>query len=98
MGHEGRHNLAVLDLDQGRFTEAESQWRSALTDEPAFVAAHLGLEELISSYDMSKTPDGQGYYAFHKAAGMMIELIPYEKLIRDAERRNAAFFRQLNLS
>jgi tetratricopeptide (TPR) repeat protein len=43
-GHKGRHNLAVLYLEQDRF--AEAQWRSALTDEPAFVPARLGLGEV----------------------------------------------------
>jgi len=28
---------------------------------------------------------------------MLIEVIPWDKLINDTERRNAAFFKQLNL-
>ena len=45
-GHKGRHNLAVLYFEQSRTAEAESQWRAALSDEPAFLPAHLGLGEL----------------------------------------------------
>jgi len=45
-GHKARHNLAVLYFEQQRMTEAESQWRAALADEPAFLPAHLGLGEL----------------------------------------------------
>jgi hypothetical protein len=55
------------------------------------------LKELIDTLDMQQTPDGQGYYVYHKSAGMMVELISYDKLVRDAERRNAAFSRALGI-
>jgi glycosyltransferase involved in cell wall biosynthesis/tetratricopeptide (TPR) repeat protein len=45
-GHKARHNLACLYYETGRYAEAESQWRAALVDDPAFVPAHLGLGEL----------------------------------------------------
>jgi glycosyltransferase involved in cell wall biosynthesis len=45
-GHKARHNLACLYYETGRYNEAESQWRAALVDDPAFVPAHLGLGEL----------------------------------------------------
>jgi len=45
-GHLGRHNLAVLLLKQKRYTEAEVQWRMALTAEPNYLPAKFGLGEL----------------------------------------------------
>src|SRR6185312_16060355 len=45
-GYKARHNLACVYYESGRFIEAESQWRTALVDEPAFLPAHLGLAEL----------------------------------------------------
>jgi len=45
-GYKARHNLACLYFENGRHSEAESQWRSALVEEPSFLPAHLGLAEL----------------------------------------------------
>ncbi len=44
-----------------------------------------------------KTPDGQGYYGFHRRRGVYYEVIDYNKLLRDAQRRNKAFIEKLNL-
>jgi tetratricopeptide (TPR) repeat protein len=45
-GYLARHNLAVLYRDQGRFAEADFQWKTALAERPSFVDAWLGLGEL----------------------------------------------------
>ena len=45
-GYKARHNLAVVYRSQGRFPEAEGQWRTALADQPGFVPAWIGLAEL----------------------------------------------------
>jgi|SRR6516164_1974872 glycosyltransferase involved in cell wall biosynthesis len=41
-----RNNLAVLYRDQGRFADAEAQWKAALAERPSFIDAMLGLGEL----------------------------------------------------
>jgi GT2 family glycosyltransferase/Flp pilus assembly protein TadD len=46
-GHKARHNLAMIYLEDKRYSEAESQWRAALLDEPAFYPAHVGLGEAL---------------------------------------------------
>lgn len=46
---------------------------------------------------MKETPDGIGWYVYHERLNLLIELIPYSKLVNDAERRNMAFFRKLNI-
>jgi glycosyltransferase involved in cell wall biosynthesis/tetratricopeptide (TPR) repeat protein/predicted O-methyltransferase YrrM len=43
---KGRHNLAVMLLDQNRLTEAEGLWRAALTHDPYFLPAQVGLGEV----------------------------------------------------
>lgn len=45
-GHIAFNNLAVLFTEEGRFAEAEEQWRMALADAPKYVAAWLGLADL----------------------------------------------------
>jgi glycosyltransferase involved in cell wall biosynthesis len=41
-----RHNLAIVYRDQGRFADAEAQWRQALEERPDWGQALLGLGEL----------------------------------------------------
>lgn len=55
------------------------------------------LEQLANRYELSKTPDGQGYYGFKKGFNAYIEIISYDKMVSDAKKRNAAFFDKLNL-
>lgn len=55
------------------------------------------VKEYALTIDMEPTPDGVGYRKFHSQYNMIMEIIPYSKLIRDAERRNAAFFKKLGL-
>jgi GT2 family glycosyltransferase/Tfp pilus assembly protein PilF len=45
-GHKARHNLAIVYQEQGRFAEAEAQWKAALQEHPRFTPAWLGLGEL----------------------------------------------------
>jgi hypothetical protein len=49
------------------------------------------------THRMQHTPDGIGYYAFHDNLNLLIEVIPYSKIISDAKRRNAAFFTKLGM-
>ena len=43
------------------------------------------------------SPDNQGYYGFHKRFGVFYEVMDYNKLLRDAEKRNRTFFDKLNI-
>jgi hypothetical protein len=43
---KGRHNLAVMLLEQNRLTEAEGVWRAALIHDPRFLPAQVGLGEI----------------------------------------------------
>jgi glycosyltransferase involved in cell wall biosynthesis/tetratricopeptide (TPR) repeat protein/predicted O-methyltransferase YrrM len=43
---KGRHNLAVVLLDQNRLSEAEGLWRAALAHDPHFLPAQVGLGEV----------------------------------------------------
>jgi GT2 family glycosyltransferase/Tfp pilus assembly protein PilF len=45
-GCKARHNLAVIYQEQGRFAEAEAQWKAALQEQEDFAPAWVGLGEL----------------------------------------------------
>ena len=55
------------------------------------------LKKVLDHMDAYITPDNQGYYGFHRNYGIYWEVMDYNKLLRDAQRRNRIFFEKLNL-
>lgn len=43
------------------------------------------------------SPDQEGYFGFHSGYRMYIEIISFQKMLKDAELRNKIFFKKLNL-
>lgn len=43
------------------------------------------------------TPDSQGYFGYQKDLGLYVEIISFDKLLGDAEKRNAILFDKLGL-
>lgn len=60
----------------------------------AYVVADLepSLTKLCLNHDMDATWDKKGFYNYHKANDVFIEVIGYDKMLSDAQKRNAAFF------
>jgi hypothetical protein len=54
------------------------------------------LREVMKDIDASVTPDNQAFYGFHKTYGVYFEVIDYNKMLRDATKRNRIFFDKLN--
>ena len=46
---------------------------------------------------LAPTPDGLGFFGFNPHLSVLVEIMTFDKLVADAERRNAAHFDQLNL-
>lgn len=55
------------------------------------------LEKIIKERDFSQTPDKIGYYDYNKGYNAYIEILPYDKIINDAEKRNKIFFDKLGI-
>ncbi len=51
----------------------------------------------LADMDALRTPDNQGYYGFNKTYNVYFEVIDYNKMLRDAMKRNRIFFDKLNL-
>lgn len=49
-------------------------------------------------FELTKTPDNQGYFGYKKDYNAYFEIISYTKMVTDAKKRNAAFFDKLGLS
>jgi hypothetical protein len=68
---------------------------------PAFVYCICdftpSLREVMKDIDAFSTPDNQGYYGFHRGYNVYYEVIDYNKMLRDATKRNRIFFDKLNL-
>lgn len=52
---------------------------------------------ILGDLDAQPTPDNQSYYGFNKTHGVYFEVFDYNKMLRDAKKRNRIFFDKLNL-
>lgn len=56
-------------------------------------------EKILQNREFTKTPDRMGYYTFkNKYYSAYIEVLPFEKVLKDAKRRNRILFEKLGLS
>lgn len=53
------------------------------------------LEQQAVYAQLTKTPDGLGYFGYNAQIGVYVEIISFPKLVDDAKKRNAAFFEKL---
>jgi hypothetical protein len=44
---------------------------------------------------LEKTPDGMGYFGYNKGLHASVEVISYDKLLGDAQKRNRILFEKL---
>lgn len=54
-------------------------------------------KKILVGMDAQETPDRQSYYGYHRNFRIYFEIIDYNKLLRDAKRRNRIFFERLNI-
>lgn len=70
-------------------------------DVPAtlYVIADLNdaLRKAAINANLRPTPDGEGYYGYHGVHNAYVEVLNYDKVVRDAIKRNHAFFHVLGL-
>ncbi|MDR0392347.1 MAG: ATP-binding protein [Planctomycetaceae bacterium] len=52
---------------------------------------------IAANHDLLEMPDGLGYYKWHATYKVYLEVISYQKLIQDAEKRNQIFFEKLGI-
>jgi hypothetical protein len=68
---------------------------------PFYAYVICDLTEKMRAYAKSGglilTPDHQGFFGYNPSYGAYIEVISFDKLILDAQKRNAVFFEKLNL-
>jgi len=55
------------------------------------------LRRLAGNAMLTRTPDNMGYYGYNQNYDAYIEIISYQKLVADAQKRNQILFKKLNL-
>ena len=55
------------------------------------------LRDVAKIYDLKETPDGLGLYRYHDAMHAYIEVVSFDKLINDSEKRNRILFDKLGI-
>ena len=55
------------------------------------------LKKVLKDREATVMPDGQGYYGYSRNYKAYYEVLDYGKVLRDAQRRNAALFDKLKL-
>lgn len=65
----------------------------------AYIVADLTkrLRVIAEDYGLIATPDNEGYFGYNKNLEAYVELISYDKLLRDSQQRNRVLFEKLNL-
>lgn len=59
----------------------------------ADITASLAMD--AENAGLNKTPDGEGYFGYNTPRGTYIEVISYNKLVKDAKKRNQVLFDKL---
>lgn len=55
------------------------------------------LEEQAKYAQLTRTPDGMGFFGYNAQVGVYVEIISFAKLVADAKKRNSAFFEKLGV-
>jgi hypothetical protein len=53
---------------------------------------------MATDFELTETPDGEGFFGYKRAYNAYYEVISYNKMLRDSQKRNAVFFEKLGLS
>lgn len=53
------------------------------------------VQDFAENASLMQTPDGEGYFGYNKNRGAYIEVISYDKLLSDAQKRNKILFDKL---
>jgi hypothetical protein len=91
--------VTTLRTGQARRSKGQAIHIRENTPFYAYVVADFtkSLREIATREDFTPTPDGEGYFNFYRNYNCYVEMISFQKMIRDAKKRNQAFFDKLNI-
>jgi tetratricopeptide (TPR) repeat protein len=90
-GYKARHNIAVSLREQGRWSEAELEWRAVLAEQPDFAPGWLALTQLLASQGRWEDLDREAMQAESQPRSReMGELMRVKLLLLRGQTANAA--------
>ncbi len=91
----------IAKIREGKFKTSRGKTLNVNENTPAFgyLVADLTpkIREFCKEYDLTLSPDNQGYFGFHRSHKIYFEVVSFDKLVKDAEQRNRVFFKKLHL-
>lgn len=91
----------IAKIRDGKFKTSKGKTLNVNENTPAFgyLVADLTpkIREFCREYDLTLSPDNQGYFGFHRSHKIYFEVVSFDKLVKDAEQRNRVFFKKLHL-
>lgn len=91
----------VEKIKEGKAIDKNGRTLNVCENTPfyAYIICDLthNLKRQAKQRDFKPTPDNDGYFFYHGQLGLYVEIISFDKLIRDARQRNAIFFSKLGL-
>jgi hypothetical protein len=91
--------VATLRSGEGRRSKGQAIHIRENTPFYAYIVADFTktLRGIATREDFTPTPDGEGYFRFFRNYNCYVEMLSFQKMIRDAKKRNQAFFDKLNI-
>ena len=93
----------INDLLEGKVTNRQGRIIDINRETPFYVYIVCDItssfKKILKNREFCQTPDGQGYFRFKSTYySAYIEILPFEKVLQDAKRRNRILFEKLGLS
>lgn len=91
----------IEKIRKGNFKDIDGRNIKANENTPAygFLVCDISdkIKEFCKRHSLTPSPDLEGYFGFHNGYKVYVEVISFDKLVRDAEIRNRIFFKALKL-
>jgi hypothetical protein len=92
----------VNSIKDGQFTTPEGRSISIADNTPFYGYVICDISKKVETWlynqkDFKKMPDGMGWFDYFGNINLYIEVLSWEKLLKDADMRNKIFFHKLGL-
>lgn len=92
----------IDDINSGKAKTTKGRYISVSSKPIPYYCFIVGdidttLRKFASQYNFFNTPDGQGFFGFNTNYNAYFEIVSYDKMIGDANKRNRILFDKLNL-
>jgi len=92
----------IRDIRDGKAKNEKGRPIEINSNTPFYCYILCDITQKIATFAENKsfrlTPDGKGYYGFNDGLHAYVEIISYDKMLRDAKKRNDVFFKKLGIA